>query len=390
MPGSSTGPRRYGRTVPGASCRSPLRFDRRQFLQLAGRRHRRVLLGPRFAGRARRARRRRGYRAGQLPQDFNAFLRIGEDGRVSGFTGKVEYGQGVITSLAQMLAEELDVPSGFRGHGDGRYGSLSVGPWARSVHDEYPHLRSGPPSRRGGSQGRAHRAGGRTSGRSPKERLKTKAGAVYEEAGQKKVSYAELAQGAEDSAPPEGRGSPSPRPTSPWWGETCLQKRRCRQKVTGQAKYAGDVREPGLLHARILRPPAHGAKLLRADTSGARAVEGVQIVEDGDLIAVLHPLSRPGGESPGEYPGAISTGRRPPWMTRRSSTTCSKSQRQGADGGCKGETSPRGEIAARQVLEQTYLNSYVSHAPIETHAALAKIEGGQSQRSGPPRKRPSP
>jgi nicotinate dehydrogenase subunit B len=42
--------------------------------------------------------------------DFDAFLRVGEDGRVTGFTGKVELGQGIITSLAQMLAEELDVP----------------------------------------------------------------------------------------------------------------------------------------------------------------------------------------------------------------------------------------------------------------------------------------
>ena len=45
-----------------------------------------------------------------LPDDFNAFLRIGEDGRVSCFTGKIEMGQGVITSLAMMLADELEVP----------------------------------------------------------------------------------------------------------------------------------------------------------------------------------------------------------------------------------------------------------------------------------------
>lgn len=44
-----------------------------------------------------------------LPTDFNAFLKIGEDGRVTCFTGKIEMGQGVITSLAQMLADELDV-----------------------------------------------------------------------------------------------------------------------------------------------------------------------------------------------------------------------------------------------------------------------------------------
>ena len=46
----------------------------------------------------------------QLPTDYNAFLHIGEDGRVTCFTGKVELGQGINTSLAQMLAEELDVP----------------------------------------------------------------------------------------------------------------------------------------------------------------------------------------------------------------------------------------------------------------------------------------
>ena len=46
----------------------------------------------------------------ELPTDFNAFLRIGEDGKVTLFTGKIEMGQGVVTSLAQMLADELDVP----------------------------------------------------------------------------------------------------------------------------------------------------------------------------------------------------------------------------------------------------------------------------------------
>jgi isoquinoline 1-oxidoreductase len=51
-----------------------------------------------------------GRRQGQgLPGDFNAYLRIGEDGRVTCFTGKIEMGQGIVTSLAQMLADELDV-----------------------------------------------------------------------------------------------------------------------------------------------------------------------------------------------------------------------------------------------------------------------------------------
>ena len=46
----------------------------------------------------------------QSQADFNAFFRIGADGRITCFTGKIEMGQGIITSLAQMLADELVVP----------------------------------------------------------------------------------------------------------------------------------------------------------------------------------------------------------------------------------------------------------------------------------------
>ena len=46
---------------------------------------------------------------GPVEEDFNAFLRIGEDGRVTCWVGKIEMGQGVITSLPQMMAEELEV-----------------------------------------------------------------------------------------------------------------------------------------------------------------------------------------------------------------------------------------------------------------------------------------
>jgi len=55
-------------------------------------------------------------------------------------------------------------------------------------------------------------------------------------------------------------------------------------KVTGRAKYCGDLKLPGMVHARILRPPSHGAKLVSADTSGAGKVEGVSVVRDGDLL----------------------------------------------------------------------------------------------------------
>src|ERR1017187_1053113 len=81
--------------------------SRREFVKLLGGGIVIVVLGD--FGFAQDASRERGAR-GSLPSDFNAFLRIGEDGRVTCFTGKIEMGQGPITSLPQMLAEELEVP----------------------------------------------------------------------------------------------------------------------------------------------------------------------------------------------------------------------------------------------------------------------------------------
>jgi len=62
-------------------------------------------------------------------------------------------------------------------------------------------------------------------------------------------------------------------------------RRDAIDKVTGKAKYAGDIAPAGALHARILRPPAHGASLTDIDTSAAERVPGVRVVRDGDLVA---------------------------------------------------------------------------------------------------------
>jgi nicotinate dehydrogenase subunit B len=81
-------------------------LDRRRFLQLVGGGVTIVFTAGLPAGLAGEPhQQRRG-----VPTDFNAFLRVGEDGRVTLFTGKVEMGQGAMTALPQMLAEELDVP----------------------------------------------------------------------------------------------------------------------------------------------------------------------------------------------------------------------------------------------------------------------------------------
>src|ERR1017187_4870793 len=69
---------------------------------------------------------------------------------------------------------------------------------------------------------------------------------------------------------------------------TSPPRRDAIDKVTGRAKYAGDIVPPGALHARIVRAPAHGVQLTSVDTKDAEAAPGVRVVRDGELIAVLH------------------------------------------------------------------------------------------------------
>src|SRR6185312_13413015 len=66
---------------------------------------------------------------------------------------------------------------------------------------------------------------------------------------------------------------------------TSAPRRDAHDKVTGRAKYSGDIVPEGALHARVVRAPAHGAERLSIDTSAAEAVPGVRVVRDGELVA---------------------------------------------------------------------------------------------------------
>ncbi|MHC4751148.1 MAG: molybdopterin cofactor-binding domain-containing protein, partial [Planctomycetota bacterium] len=118
-------------------------------------------------------RRRRGY-----PDDFNAYLRIGADGRVTCFTGKVELGQGIITSLAQMLAEELDVALDSV---DMIMGDTSLCPWDMGTFGSMSTRFFGPPLRAAGAEARVvliELAAEHLQ--IPADRLVTKNGAIFD------------------------------------------------------------------------------------------------------------------------------------------------------------------------------------------------------------------
>ena len=202
------------------------------------------------------------------PPDFNAFLRIGTDERITCFIGKVDMGQGPISSFPQIVADDLDVAYESV---DMIMGDTDKCPWDIGT---------------GGSMGirilgvQVRAAAAEAKGvlkelaadhlKCTLENLDTKNGVVFDKRNpDKKVTYGTLTQGKIiekhlDPKPPVTPPSDFENIGKPYFHQDAYAK------VTGKARYAGDIRLPGMLYASILRPPAHGAKLKNVNLSGAK------------------------------------------------------------------------------------------------------------------------
>ncbi|MFC1739506.1 xanthine dehydrogenase family protein molybdopterin-binding subunit [Planctomycetota bacterium] len=131
-----------------------------------------------------------------------------------------------------------------------------------------------------------------------------------------------------------------------------------------------------MLYAKILRPPAHGAKLKKVDTTAAEKMDGIQVIKDGDLIAVLHKYP----DEAEKALAAIKAEYDVPEAKVDDKTIFEHLQRVGTEKDVEDEGGniQTGEKLASASFEETYLNSYVAHAPIETHTALAKVESNKA------------
>jgi nicotinate dehydrogenase subunit B len=308
--------------------------------------------------------------APRTPNDFNAFLRIGEDGRVSCFTGKIEMGQGIITSLAQMLADELDVPLD---RVDMVMGDTELCPWDMGTFGSMSTRFFGPPLR--GAAAVARRELLQLAAehfKLPADELAIEQGEIFpKEHRDNRVGYAALTRGKRIERHLSQAAALKAAGDFHVVGKPVV-RRDGRDKVTGKAKYAADIRLPGMLCAKLLRPPVHGAKLKSVDTSAAAAVEGVRIVQEGDLVAVLH-------ERPDVAENALKQVRAEfdlPQAHVDSATIFDHLLKVAPQGRTvvKGGDLDEGKKLAAHLVEATYLNSYVAHAALEPHAAVVQIE----------------
>jgi isoquinoline 1-oxidoreductase len=311
--------------------------------------------------------------AQQIPDDFNAFLRVGEDGRVTCLTGKIEMGQGVVTSVAQMLADELEVQLEAV---DMVMGDTDLCPFDMGTFGSMTTRFFGPLLRAAAAEAREvliEMAAERLE--VPRDRLAVNDGVVSDTAdAERRVSYAELANG-QKIARRLGREAVLESVKDFTVVGRPVTRRDAVEKVTGAAEYAGDIRIEGMVYARLVRPPAHGAKLLEVDTSGVVEVDGAAVVADGDLVAVLH--ATPDGAE--RALGRVKARWDVPSLDLDQETIfdhlleTAPTGRAVAEGGDLAE----GRAAAVTENDKTYTDGYVAHAPIETHTAVASVEDGK-------------
>lgn len=306
-----------------------------------------------------------------LTKDYNAFLHIQQDGMITCYTGKIEMGQGVITSLPIMMADELNVPLEKIKivMGDTELCPYDAGTWGSQTTQTF-----GPAMRAALAEARAvlvEMASDQLG--VPVARLEVRDGIIVDAANpRKKVSYAQLAKGQKlekylDVKPPVEDHTKFTYVAKP------RNKVDSYEKVTGKAKYAGDLKLPGMVFARILRPPSHGAKLKSVDVSGAEKIPGVKVVRDGDFIAVVSENRDKVDEAivkiKSEYTYdelRVNDKTIFDWMLSADSAQNVLRNTGNIEEGFK---------LSDTIFESEFNDVYCAHAPIETHTALARWEG---------------
>ena len=304
----------------------------------------------------------------ELPQSVRAWLHIGVDGRVTVYTGKVEMGQNIRTSLAQHVAEELriSVKSIEMVMGDTFLTPYDMGTFgSRTTPTMGPQLR------------RAAAVARETLIAMAAEQWKTDPATLTAAEGkvstrtQRSISYGELTKG-QDLVKVIGEDVTLETPTQWRLAGLPVPKVNGKDFVTGKHKYTPDVTRPGMVHGKVLRPSAFRASLKSCDVSAAGKMAGVTVVRDGNFIGVTaHDISAAEAAIK-----AIHAEWNAPQQTSEA-TLFQDLRKVGADSDRREEPYVAGSIeqglaSASKTLRQSYTVSYIQHVPLEPRAAVAE------------------
>ncbi len=304
---------------------------------------------------------------------LDGWLRINADGTVTVFTGKVELGQGILTALAQIAAEELDVAyervqmvsaDTSRSPNEGMTaGSLSVENSGSALRYAAAEARGILLQLAGASLGVAA------------DQLAVSDGTVS--AGAVRTTYWELAQHANFKREATARVAPKPPAQHKIIG-TSVKRRDIPHKVTGGIAYVQDLRLPGMVFGRVVRPASPRAQLESCDEAAVRALPGVvAVVRDGSFLAVAAgreeqaikaaQVLRAGAkwkEAPDLPPQGMALFDYLQKLPSRDSLVNSKVSAQAGGG----------QVVT---VDATYTRPYMCHASIGPSCAVAQIKDGK-------------
>ena len=302
-------------------------------------------------------------RGDAMPQEIGAWLHISEAGRISVYSGKAEVGQNIRTSLAQAVAEELRVkPTDIEmilgdtmltPYDMGTFGSRTTPIMAPQLH-------------------KVAAAARQMLLEIAAAEWKTEAATLTIANGQVRNpvtgaarTFGELTQGKKLSRTLTAEAPVTP--ASEWkiaghdW-----RKLNGRAIVTGKEKYTSDLKLPGMLYGRVVRPDAFGARLVSANLEAAQALPGVIAVRDGEFLGVAvddaAKLATAAKAVQAEWKSAPQTNSKAVFQYLRDHLEKPI------------EWKP---VEAEVRVEATYTLPYIAHTPLETRAAVAQWQGDQ-------------
>jgi nicotinate dehydrogenase subunit B len=354
-------------------------FDRRDFIKAFG-------LGIVFIvplGRSLAQQRGQGEsgRGGQqrTPTDIGAWIHIDEQGGVGVFTGKVEVGQNIRTSLAQAVADELHVPlaSVHLVMGDTDLTPFDMGTFgSRTTPTMAPQLRKAAAAAR---QALIEMAAAQLNVEPSSVRIVDARFVNHDKS--KTLTLAEVAKGRKlVKVIPEDIAILPPKDWT--LAGTSITKVEGANYVTGKHRYTSDIKREGMLYGKVVRPATFNATLVSSDTKTAEAMPGVTVVHDGNFIG----LAASDQQTASKAANAIAVD----WKSPGQPTNAELfdllrkpvTERRGGGEGGGGGARPQGSIteglaAADKKLEQTYTVAYIAHAPLEPRAAVAEWKDGK-------------
>jgi isoquinoline 1-oxidoreductase len=304
-----------------------------------------------------------------------AWIHVGEDGQVSVYTGKVEFGQNIRTSLAQIVSEELKLPvsSIKMVMGDTDLVPYDAGTFgSRTTPQMGTQLRKAAATAREALiQMAAKKWDVQTTG------LVAENGMVVNPEMKLKMGYGELTKGQQLLQTISDNVTVIAAKDWKIAGKT-VPKVGGPAYISGKHRYVSDMTVPGMLYGKVLRAPSYRAKLTSAEVSKARAMAGVTVVRDGDFIGVVATDVVVAGKALQLIDANWNEEKDQP-----SSADIFDYLVKTANGGPSDrDADNKGDVEAGLTqadfrYSQTYHVNYIAHVPLEPRAALAEWSGGK-------------